>query len=247
LKIWSACNGPDHIKNISGKLFRLVESQEQVATMGYVDTLEEQALLEDMLEEIKPPYPVDMRDYHYLLTTAFRYPPLKWGSRFGKISEPSLFYGGCNPQVTLAESAYYRFVFLSSMEGVSNTEKIRSEHLMYDINYRTNMGVVLQSTPFNQYRADIKDPQRYSISQQLGSDMRHAGVIAFEYESARENGCCVGLFNVSAFSNRKPNNETQWLCETTLQEVSFKTKDNNAVYHFPITVFLIDGFLPLPA
>jgi hypothetical protein len=38
-------------------LYRLVENQEQVATLGYVDTLEEQAVLEELLETSKPDYP----------------------------------------------------------------------------------------------------------------------------------------------------------------------------------------------
>ena len=55
--IWQACKGSQHIVSLRGKLFRLVESQEQIATMSYVDTLQEQALLEEMLESVKPSFP----------------------------------------------------------------------------------------------------------------------------------------------------------------------------------------------
>src|SRR5690606_6678737 len=44
-----ACTGAKHIRPIKGTLRRLVESQEEVATLEYVDTLEEQAVLEEML------------------------------------------------------------------------------------------------------------------------------------------------------------------------------------------------------
>ena len=54
MDIWSRCQGERHIRPIEGVLFRLVESQEQVATIGYVDTLEEQAVLEELLETSKP-------------------------------------------------------------------------------------------------------------------------------------------------------------------------------------------------
>lgn len=57
----------------------MVESQEQVATLQLVDTLEEQALLEELLESSKPPVPADAEPLHYLLKTPFRYPPLRWG------------------------------------------------------------------------------------------------------------------------------------------------------------------------
>ena len=106
--VWDACNGAQQIGSLKGTLYRLVESQEQVATLGYVDTLDEQALLEEMLESTKPVYREGLMTYHYLLSTPFRYPPLKWGSRFGAVHEPSIFYGGSTVDVTLAESAYYR-------------------------------------------------------------------------------------------------------------------------------------------
>ena len=83
--IWESCKGAQQIRHVVGTVYRLVESQEQIATLGYVDTLEEQTLLEEMLETTKPPYPFTTEDFHYLLKTPFRYPPLKWGSRFGRI------------------------------------------------------------------------------------------------------------------------------------------------------------------
>jgi len=57
--IWSVCQGEAHIRPIQGVLYRLVENQEQVATLGYVDTLDEQAVLEALLENSKrlPPLP----------------------------------------------------------------------------------------------------------------------------------------------------------------------------------------------
>ncbi len=247
--IWSACNGIDHIKPIAGTLYRLVESQEQVATMGYVETLEEQVLLEEMLEQAKPTYADGIEAFHYLLTTPFRYPPLQWGSRFGKINEPSLFYAGGSPSVALAESAFYRFVFLDSIEGVSEKDKIRSEHTLFSVNYQTEIGLQLQRPPFNDYRAELTHPSDYSHAQQLGSKMRSAGVGAFEYESARalNNTICVALFNTSPFVQNTPQQMEQWLCETSLSEVSFKPLGENSIVHFSITDFLINGSLPLPA
>ena len=66
MSIWERCDGTSHIAPISGTLYRLVESQEQVATLSYVDTLEEQEILEALLETAKPPYPTQERDLHYL-------------------------------------------------------------------------------------------------------------------------------------------------------------------------------------
>ena len=247
--IWSVCNGESHITPISGTLYRLVESQEQVATMGYVDTLEEQALLEDMLEQAKPVYREDMQAYHFLLSTPFRYPPLQWGSRFGTSNEPSLFYAGSKPSVTLAESAYYRFVFLYSMEAIHEQDKIRSEHSMFSVDYQTDLAVQLHTVPFNQYQTELTDPKLYSHTQQLGSDLRIAGIEAFEYQSARDpnNGVCIALFEPSPFCQHEPKNRSEWLCETSAAGVSFKQLDENDIVHFPLSTFLVGGILPLPA
>lgn len=114
-EIWRQCKGERHIRPLQGRLVRLVESQEQVATLQLVDTLEEQALLEELLESSKPPVPADAEPLHYLLKTPFRYPPLRWGSRFGRRHEPSLFYAALKLETAMAESAYYRCVLWSGM------------------------------------------------------------------------------------------------------------------------------------
>jgi hypothetical protein len=74
-------------------LLRIVESQEQIAMLSLVDDLAEQAVLEDLLEQTKPPLPAGAERLHDLLSTPFRYPPLRHSSRFGQRFEPSLFYG----------------------------------------------------------------------------------------------------------------------------------------------------------
>ena len=247
--LWEACNGAQQIGYLTGILYRLVESQEQIATLGYVDTLDEQTLLEEMLEQTKPVYKEDLTAYHYLLSTPFRYPPLKWGSRFGGAHEPSLFYGGASVDVTLAESAYYRFVFWNSMAGTPIKNQIRSEHSLFSVDYQSQYGVSLHQAPFDNYQHEISNPTQYTQSQQLGSSMRASGVEAFEYSSARDlqQGICVGLFTARAFKYKNPKNMSQWLCETTANEVLFKQIGSNAITSFKLESFLVDAKLPMPA
>lgn len=247
--IWQDAQGEPQIGAISGTLYRLVESQEQVATLGYVDTLEEQALLEEMLEGVKPPYPEQSDKLHYLLKTPFRYPPLEWGSRFGKAHEPSLFYGGGSVPTTLAESAYYRFVFWYSMEGERAKPTIRSEHALFAVDYRTQRGVRLQQAPFDQFQAQLTHPSDYGSTQTLGSAMREAELEAFEYSSARDpgKGHCVALFTPKPFRQKRPKEMNQWLCEMSATEVSFKQLAVNEISHFPLELFLFEGELTMPA
>jgi hypothetical protein len=247
--VWDSCHGERQIGPISGILYRLVESQEHIATLNYVDSLEEQALLEEMLEAVKPPYPDNSQQYHYLLRTPFRYPPLPWGSRFGRPHEPSIFYAGSNTHVALAESAYYRFIFWYSMDAVAIKDKIRTEHTLFSVGYHTDNGIQLQHPPFDQHHADITHPKHYLSSQLLGSAMRESSVEVFEYPSARDpdKGHCVGLFTPTAFARKQPKDKNQWLCEVSASEVSFKQIDSSGIKTYPITDFYYDKQLPLPA
>ncbi|MCF6298724.1 MAG: RES family NAD+ phosphorylase [Thiomicrorhabdus sp.] len=236
--IWNACQGETHIQPISGTLHRMVESQEQVATLAFVDSLDEQFLLEQMLEISKPTYPFDcFHAYDYLLLTPFRYPPLKWGSRFGGTHEPSLFYGAKTIPTVLAEMAYYRTLFWQSMCSKNfppPKNRIYTEHHSFSVGYKTPNGIQLQSSEFHAYKEDLTHPSHYQTTQQLGTDMRQAGVQAFEYTSARDTkqGLCIGLFTPNAFAQKKPKNKALWLCELSQNQVLFKHLDSKKVYRF---------------
>lgn len=247
--LWQSCEGNKQVSPLSGTLYRLVESQEQIATRQLVDTLEEQALLEDMLELVKPPYPPKSEHLHYLLKTPFRYPPLKWGSRFGRTFEPSIFYGGCSVNVTLAESAYYRFVFWHSMDGAPKKKTIRTEHTLFSVGYHCHKGIRLQSPPFDQYLDLIAHPTNYSYAQLLGTAMRNEGVEIFEYPSARasDHATCVGLFTAEHFNQNSPLDREQWFCDIGAEEVIFKAVEGSDIVRFELSQFLQQGIFPMPA
>src|SRR3546814_12120779 len=90
----------------------MVEAQHAAATMKLVDTAGEQALLERLVEQAKPPLPEAARQLHYLLATPFRYPPLPRGSRFRAAGEPGVFYGADQLPTACAELGYWRWRFL---------------------------------------------------------------------------------------------------------------------------------------
>lgn len=238
------------IAPIRGRLVRLVESQGQVATLQLVDTLEEQALLEELLETSKPRMPPPAEPLHYLLKTPFRYPPLRWGSRFGRRHEPSLFYGALKLETAMAESAFYRFVLWEGMSEPPPSGRILSEHASFEARFQVQKGVRLQLPPFREHEGELCDPSDYSVCQGLGSAMREAGIEAFEYRSARcqQGGTNVALFAPSAFTEKRPRNLMPWLCETTAEYVAFKhaqVPDSPRLYRRE--QYLLDGRLPYPA
>jgi hypothetical protein len=60
--------------------------------MRLVDSLEDQATLERLLETSKPPLPEAAEGLHYLLDTPFRYRS-PYGSRFRAGTDPGVWYG----------------------------------------------------------------------------------------------------------------------------------------------------------
>ena len=249
MDIWTACQEDLSIVAIKGELIRIVESQEQVATNSLVDNLAEQALLDDMLEQSKPPFRPGTESLHYLLATPFRYPPLAHGSRFGSRFEPSLFYGAQNLTTALAETAYYRFVFWSGMRVPPPSSKFLTQHTVFAANYGTDTGLQLQEPPFAAYEKQITAPNDYPVTQALGSSMREHGVAGFEYVSARDRdkGINVALFTPDALNSNEPLHQQSWLCETQAESVNFTQANEPHVFQFTIESYTVNGQLPQPA
>lgn len=247
MTIWEACNESSPPHEVANQLVRVVESQEQIATTHLVDnSLEDQRLLEEMLDDSKPPIHAAWQEtYHYLLYTPFRYPPLEYGSRFGTRSEPSLFYGSLETKTAFAETAYYRLLFWYDMT-VAPASTLLTQHTLFGISYRSKKAIQLHQTPYVNYRDEISNPGDYQTSQTLGAAMRESGVELFEYNSARQKeGINVALFSPEHFQSTEPEFTRQCMCET--KDDSVIIKDDGDVYKFDLTQFLVDGELPKAA
>lgn len=246
--IWHEVGGEHHIQPIAGQGYRLVESQESVATTEIVSNLEKQAILEDMIDtESKPGYCTGTEDLHYLLSTPFRYPPLQHGSRFGNKFELSLFYGGTSINVTLCESAYYRFFFYHDMETPPANKLLKTQHTLFEFGYESESGVKLHDSLFSAYHQILRDPVDYQAVQMLGSEMRESGVKVFEYYSARNHyeEINVALFDASPFTRKRPLNEVACLCQTSADEVVYSIK--REITLFSLEQFLVKNEFPIPA
>jgi RES domain len=246
-EIWAACSTRAAPAVLQGEVHRLVESQEQVATRSLVRTLAEQALLEDLLESSKPALPATAVGLHYLLATPFRYPPLPWGSRFGRRFEPSLFYGARSVDTVLAECAYYRFVFWSGM-ATPPSAPLDTRHTLFRAGVSTTCGLQLQLAPFDAWQEQLTHPADYSATQALGSELRAAGIEAFEYRSARDpdRGINVALFTPRVFATAKPAVLDEWLCTTGATHVSYYSRHGGGIREFRRDMFTVNGNLPIP-
>lgn len=249
MDIWQACKDSFKHQTLGGKLIRVVESQEQVATNHLVETLEEQHTLEQLLESNKPRQGLHCSQLHYLLATPFRYPPLKYGSRFGKKSEPSLLYGSKNIRTALAETAYYRLVFWLGMTAPPPSNKFVTQHTVWGANYLTAKGAALHRPPFDDYQQHITAPDSYQASQSLGSELRNFGTEAFEFTSARDvdKGINIALFTSRVFRTQQPSFQQQWLCETNSTNVTFYLTGQQGIFSFHCQQYKVGDQFPLPA
>jgi hypothetical protein len=235
--------------------WRVVESQHEVSTRKLVDSAQEQELLEQLLDDVKPPVPSASRGLHCLLFTPFRYPPLAHGSRFGARHEPSLWYGSDEQRTAFAEVAYYRLLFL---EGTHATLELLTTLLTaFTVRMRTLCGVDLTVAPFDVFSAEIAAPDTYAQSQLLGRDMRAAGVELFRFPSARDvqRGSNVAAFTPEVFHAASPRQMQHWHCVASSGQVEFTrsgvarqrtTRDAERMC-FPRAEFLVSGQLPSPA
>ena len=222
-------------------VWRVVESQEHVATLEIVDSLDEQYLLEVMLDNAKPEYRHGTERMHYLLKTAFRYPPLKYGSRFGSQLMPSYFYGSELFQTALCETAYYRFLFLEHME-TAYTAPIRSEYSMFKVTVAAQQCLDLTSAVFESAQAQLIDPQSYLYSQNVGKwAIEHEPAVdLIRFYSARQaQAINLAVATPTAIRSRQPSELRSWLCltrsnvdEPLNSSVSFRSMESQKIYQF---------------
>jgi len=238
-------------RRLSGKAWRVVEAQHVISTRKLVDSAEEQEVLESIIDDAKPPVPdtEEFRGLHYLLTTPFRYPPLRHGSRFGTRNEPSLWYGSALPRTAFAETAYYRLLFLDGT--AADIEPVTVELSLFHVAVRTSKGVDLTRPPFDSQRAVIASPTSYEATQSLGARMRESGVQAFRYPSARDvkGGKNLAVFTPRAFAVKVPGVPETWYCVATSERVELTKIDvfERRRLVFPRGDFEVDGELPQPA
>jgi RES domain-containing protein len=129
------------------KLWRAVEAQHRVSTMALVDTLEEQALLEHILDDSKPALDPGLKPLHYLLFTPFRYPPLPNGSRFRSATDPGVFYGAEAGRTACAELGYWRWRLLMDSPQIQSIPPVQQTLFRISARGDANNGPIQTITP----------------------------------------------------------------------------------------------------
>jgi hypothetical protein len=229
----------------------VVEERQRSSTWKLVDSQAEHELLEQIVEAGKPPLPLGpaFEGLHALLSSPFRHPPLEHGSRFGSVTEPSLWYGSEELRTALAEDAYYRLYVNAGT--AARLAPFTISRRAFQAQVRTRDGIDLTAPPFAGHAAALCSRSSYAATQKIGARMRAEGIRAFRFGSARapQGGVNVGVFGPEAFASKAIlGTPRAWQCTVTEAGVAYEQAGvATAVSHFfPLADFLVEGKLPVP-
>jgi len=191
----------------------MVEAQHRVSTLKVVDLLAEQALLETLLEETKPPVPPECRHLHYLLSTPFRYgAAYPRGSRFRRSGHtPGVYYASEKPRTAVAEMAFYRLLFFAESPATPWPAN-PAEFTAFAVRYLTGRAIDLMAMPFLRDRPKWTHPTDYEPCQALADAARGAEIELIRYQSVRdpEAGANVALLACKPFRRNTPQARQTW-------------------------------------
>ena len=192
--------------------WRAVGAQHIASTRRLVDSLAEQALLEEILEASKPPA---LEHLHYLLATPFRYPPWQpGGSRFRSPADPGVFYAAEERRTACAELGYWRWRFVTDSRGLS--ELGPAPQTLFQVRIDA-LAVDLRAKPFVRQAGKWTDSQSYAATQAFAAVARKARVGVVRYQSVRDpaRGGCAAILDPGAFAKAAPLSQQTWLLTVT--------------------------------
>jgi hypothetical protein len=225
-------------RRYEGAVWRVVETQYKAATMRITDSLEEQALLEQILEASKPLVPEDCRHLDYLLYTPFRYAPYPFGSRFRRAQQQEgAFYASEVVETAIAESAFYQLLFfIESPEAKLPAGP--GEYTAFSASCATARHIDLTAAPFNRDRATWTHPMAYGPCHDFADAARDAGIAIIRYESVRDpsHRANVAVLTCATFADPAPRALQTWhiftrrhlvqaRCESTRTALEFRRED----------------------
>jgi len=245
--IWTQCAGTSEIRRLALRAVRVVEAQHHISTRRLVDDLEEQALLERLIDSVKPAVPQQIAEQslHYLLSTPFRHAPLRRGTRLGTKNEPGIWYGSTSLHTAFCEVAYYRLLFLEGT--LAPLTAVQVDLSAFWVKVESSSGVDLTAPPFARFAKRISSKTSYKSSQPLGAALRAEGVVVALFESARdpERGANMALFS-PAFTKRGVHSLATWRCHASKAEVEFHAlgEVEPQAHRYGRELFTVGGKLP---
>ena len=204
--IWTPAALRSEARPAKGSGWRLVEAQHRVSTMKLVDTLEEQALLEEEIERTKPPAPPECASLHYLLATPFRYGRYPGSSRFRREGySPGVFYASDAAETAVAETVFYRLLFFAESPETP-WPRNPLEFTAFATAYATDKAIDLMAPPFSADEARWTSPNDYTACLDLADAAHEAGLGIIRYRSVRDPAgrANLAILRCTVFSISQP-------------------------------------------
>jgi hypothetical protein len=209
LNTWTPTALASNARCISLRPWRMVEAQHVAATAKLLPDPVKQSLLEQLLEDSKPPLPAPVERLHYLLSTPWRYQPGPGGSRFRAQHDPGVWYGAESIEVAAAELAFRRVKFARDA-GLSTIDSVPHTAFRAHVDTRATD---LTRPPLSTDSVLWTDASSYVATQALAARARKAEVGAIVYQSVRDPrpspGWCLAVLDQAAFSKPTPDREMQ--------------------------------------
>jgi hypothetical protein len=170
-----------------GRVIRVVEGQHQISTNRLAGNAADQALLEALADDVKPPLPEAARRLPWLLASPFRY-GLGRPSRFRAADVlPGIFYAAEDVETAIAETAHWRLVAFSRSPEFLRP-RTPTPMSAFSVLVRTDRALDLAVGELASGDDRWTHPTDYSATQQLAADARDIGVEAIRAPSARRTG-----------------------------------------------------------
>jgi hypothetical protein len=190
----------------------VVEAQHLVSTMKITDTVAEQEILENLLEETKPPIPRECAHLDYLLLTPFRYSARNpFGSRFRRPNaEHGVFYAAEHPSTAIAEAAFHRTLFYA--ESPATPWPVNpGEYTAFSCAFKSARVSDIARKPYLEDKG-LYHLSDYSASQAFADAVRGFGFGVIKYRSVRdpEGRPNLALLSPKLFTRRKPIDQMSW-------------------------------------
>lgn len=210
---WTPAALSSEARALSGTCWRLVEAQHRVSTLKLVDTVEEQGILEDLIQNTKPVLPVECARLHYLLSTPFRYGAVyPAGSRFRRAGlTEGIFYAAEKPRTAVAEIVFYRLLFYAESPDTPWPQNA-GEYTAFSAAYATRKGIDLTAGKLQRDKALWMHLTDYEACQRLADLSRSANIDVIRYLSARDprHGFNLALLTGRVFTRPRPVSEQTW-------------------------------------
>lgn len=233
--IWTAAAPSSEVRPYRGEVWRLVEAQHHVATLPLVDTIEEQAALERLIEATEPSIPAPCRHLHVLLAAPFRYRPARHGSRFRRTGDPrGVFYAAEEETTALAEIAFWRLLFFAESPATPWPDR-RVQLTAFSAELASDRSLDLGRPPLDHDRPLWTHPTENEPCLQLAEAAREAAIDLLCYPSARDpqGGTKVAVLACTAFAAAEPLTFRTWHLVLGSGEV-------RAVREFPSAMLAFD-------